>query len=82
MTMFSQPNLGLARRFLSGGPPAQRNAARYPNMGGFSRSPAGQEMMARVLQNMQGRKRRPGAGMGRRPMPRGRPTPSYVNRRP
>lgn len=68
--VFSRPNLALAQQFM-GGPqrPDSPYANRYPNVSSFSRTPAGQEIMARVLRNMQARRgRRPAGGaLGQRP---------------
>lgn len=58
MPMFDRANLDLARRFMAGpGPrPDSPYAGRYPDMAGFSKTPAGQDSMARVLRNMQARR--------------------------
>ncbi len=59
--MPDRSNLNLARQFMSGrSRPGSPNTGRYPDMSSFSRTPMGQELMSRVLRNVQGRKRRPG----------------------
>lgn len=62
MSIFQNPGyLNLARQFMAGGRPNSPYAGRYPDMMGLSRSPAGQGLMQRVLQQVK-RKRAAGAG--------------------
>lgn len=77
MSMFRPENLNLARRFMAGPPrrAGSRYAGRFPDMEGFSKSPAGKSMIQRILEQM--RQRRMGGRGPRRGMP-----PRYVPRPP
>ena len=55
MSIFQNPGyLNLARQFMArpGGQPGSPYAGRYPDMMGLSRSPPGQGLMQRVLQQI------------------------------
>lgn len=74
MSMFQNPGyLNLARQFMARpGVQGSPYAGRYPDMAGFSRTPAGRGIMQRVLEQM--RQSKLGMGKGRRPRVRGMET--------
>lgn len=77
MSMFANPEyLNLARRFLAGAPARGQNVGRFPDMVGYSRTPAGQNAMAAVLRNMQSRR-----AQGKPRRQGQRPTPSNAGQR-